>query len=102
MKGSLLRCATGRAVLTSEDEQRRCDGMETAIGPSAYKAGSDAVRKLFADGRKTASLDYAAAVDELAASGDRVAKAVQVEHYAAAAPAIVPELAQPFRPHTTK
>lgn len=102
MKGSLLRCATGRAVLTSEDEQRRCDGMETAIGPNAYKAGSDAVRKLFADDRKTASLDYAAAVDELAASGDRVAKAVQAEHYAAAAPAIVPELAQPFRPHTTK
>lgn len=102
MKGSLLRCATGRAVLTSEDEQRRCNGTETAIGPSAYKAGSDAVRKIFEDNYKTSGLDYAAAVDELAASGDRVAKAVQVEHYSAVTPAIVPELAQPFRPHTTK
>jgi len=102
MKGSLLRCATGRAVLASEEEQRRGDGMETAIGASAYKAGSDAVRKLFADDRKAADLDYAAAVEELAASGDRVAKAVQVEHYTAAAPAIVPALTQPFRPHATK
>lgn len=102
MKGSLLRCATGRAGLASEEEQRRCDGMETAIGATAYKAGSDAVRKLFADDRKAADLDYAAAVEELAASGDRVAKAVQVEHYTAAAPAIVPALTQPFRPHATK
>jgi hypothetical protein len=102
MKGSLLRCATGHAVLASEDEQRRCGGVETAVGTKAYKAGSEAVRKVFADDRKVADLDYAAAVDELAASGDRVAKAVQVDHYSAAAPAIVPELAQPFRPHTQK
>lgn len=102
MKGSLLRCATGRAVLASEDEQRRCDGSETAMGPSAYKAGSDAVRKIFGKDRKTSDLDYAAAVEELAASGDRAAKAVQVEHFTAAAPAIVPELSQPFRPHTVK
>jgi hypothetical protein len=102
MKGSLLRCATGRAVLASEDEQRRCDGIETAIGAAAYAAGTEAVRKVFGKQRKATNLDYAAAVDELAASGDKVAKAVQAEHYATAAPAIVPELAQPFRPHSRR
>lgn len=102
MKGSLLRCATGRAVLASEGEQRRCGGDETAIGAQAYKASSEAVRKVFADDRKTAGLDYAAAVDELAASGDKVAKAAQVSHYAEAAPAMVPALEQPFRPHVQK
>lgn len=102
MKGSLLRCATGRAVLASEDEQRCCDGAETAIGAAAYAAGTEAVRKVFGKQRKAASLDYAAAVDELAASGDKVAKAVQAEHYATAAPAIIPELAQPFRPHSRR
>jgi hypothetical protein len=102
MKGSLLRCAAGRAVLASEDEQRRCNGLETAIGPRAYKAGSDAVRRVFTEDRRVADLDYPAAVDELAASGDRVAKAVQIEHYTEAAPAVVPALAQPFRPHIQK
>lgn len=99
IKGSLLRCATGRAVLASEDEQLHCNGTQTAIGPNAYEAGSEAVRKMFTTNRKTDNLDYPAAVEELAASGDRVAKAVQVEYYQAAAPAVVPALAQPFRPH---
>ncbi len=100
MKGSLLRCATGRSVLASEDEQRRCDGTETAIGAAAYEAGTDAVRKVFGEHRVASNLDYAAAVDELAASGDKVAKAVQARHYLATAPAIVPMLSDPFRPHS--
>lgn len=100
MKGSLLRCATGRAVLASEAEQLGCDGVQTAIGEKAYKAGTEAVRRVFASDRKVADLDYAAAVEELAASGDRVAKAVLAAHYEEAAPAVVPALAQPIRPHS--
>jgi len=102
MQGSRLRCATGRAVLTSEAEQRRCKGTETAIGLAAYQAGPESVRKVFGASRKVAELDYDSAVEELAASGDRVAKAVQMEAYAAVNPAIVPALAQPLRPHTSK
>ncbi|MCC8612018.1 hypothetical protein LN450_00575, partial [Xanthomonas euvesicatoria pv. euvesicatoria] len=100
MKGSLVRCATGRAVLASEAEQRQCDGVQTAIGEKAYNAGTDAVRRVFASDRKVANLDYAAAVEELAASGDPVAKAVLAAHYAEAAPAVVPALEQPIRPHS--
>ena len=99
MKGSLLRCATGRAVLTSEAEQMSCNGVQTAIGEKAYKAGTEAVRRVFTAERKVANLDYAAAVEELAASGDRVAKEALAAHYAEAAPAVVPALAQPIRPH---
>ncbi|MBC9081089.1 hypothetical protein O0J72_18860 [Stenotrophomonas sp. Sm3212] len=99
MKGSLLRCATGRAVLESEAQQRLCDGVETAIGENAYKAASAGIRTVFTDKRKAANLDYAAAVEELAASGDRVAKATLEAHYAEVAPAVAPALAQPIRPH---
>ncbi|ODS90375.1 MAG: transcriptional regulator [Comamonas sp. SCN 65-56] len=102
MKGSMLRCATGRAILKSEEEQRRCTGTETAIGPSAYAAAPSAVRTVFGSSRKADALDYDTAVTELAASGDRVAKGIQSEAYAATAPAVVPTLSQPLRPHTAK
>lgn len=102
MKGDRVRCAMGRAVITSEAEQRNCNGIETAIGLAAYEAGSESVRTVFGASRKAADLDYDSAVDELAASGDRVAKAVQAEAYALTHPAIVPALAQPLRPHSTQ
>lgn len=101
IKGSRVRCATGRAVLVSEDAQRGCKGNETAIGEAAYNAGSDAVRLMFSTDRKTQDLDYDAAVEELASSGDRVAKAAQEAFFEESAPAVVPALAAPFRPHTT-
>jgi hypothetical protein len=102
MKGDRVRCAMGRAVITSEAEQRDCKGTETAIGLAAYEAGSESVRTVFGASRKAADLDYDSAVDELAASGDRVAKAVQAEAYALTHPAIIPALAEPLRPHSTK
>ncbi len=85
--------------MESEAQQRLCDGVETAIGENAYKAASAAIRTVFTDKRKAANLDYAAAVEELAASGDRVAKATLEAHYAEVAPAVAPALAQPIRPH---
>lgn len=102
MKGDRVRCATGRAVIESEIEQRNCKGTETAIGLTAYEEGPQSVRTVFGASRKIAALDYDTAVEELAASNDRVAKAVQAEAYAASNPAIVRSLATPLRPHTTK
>lgn len=101
MKGAKVRCAVGRAVLISEAEQRRCDGVQTAIGASAYAAASDSVQTLFTEARVTQDLDYDAAVTELAASGDRIAKATETAAYAASTPAVVPALSQPLRPHST-
>lgn len=100
MKGDMLRCATGRAVLNSEEEQLRCSGTETAIGAAAYEVAPRAVRTVFSSSRKADALDYDSAVTELAASGDLIAKAVQTESYAATAPAVVPALQQPLRPHS--
>jgi len=102
MKGDLVRCATGRAVVRSEIEQRLCKGTETAIGQTAYQDGPQSVRTVFGASRKIAAFDYDTAVEELAASNDKVAKAVQAEAYASANPAIVPSLTKPLRPHSTE
>lgn len=100
MKGDMLRCATGRAVLSSEKEQRRCSGTETALGAIAYGVAPRAVRTLFGSSRKADDLDYDSAVIELAASGDPVAKGAQTEAYAATVPAVIPALHRPLRPHS--
>lgn len=100
MKGERVRCATGRSVTASEAEQRICKGTESRIGPAAYKAGSDAVRTLFGNSRTADNLDYDAAVEELSASGDKVAKAALEDAYASSRPAVVPSLSQPLRPHS--
>jgi hypothetical protein len=58
----------------AENEQKRCNGKETALGEVAYKEATDAVKALFGTGRKRASLDYESAVKELADRGDKSAK----------------------------
>lgn len=45
MQGDRVRCSVSRGVLSSESEQCRCGGAETAIGQSANDNGSDAVRR---------------------------------------------------------
>jgi class 3 adenylate cyclase len=98
MQGDRVRCSVSRGVLASEDEQCRCNGVETAIGQTAYDTGSDAVRKLFGKSRKVADLDYDTAVDSLEAEGDKVAKDAAIAAYAVAAPAMAKAVEQPFRP----
>jgi len=98
MQGDRVRCSVSRGVLASEDEQCRCNGVETAIGQSAYDAGSDGVRKLFGKTRKCADLDYDTAVDALAAEGDKIAKDAAIAAYSVAAPAMAKAVEQPFRP----
>ncbi|MEQ1513791.1 MAG: adenylate/guanylate cyclase domain-containing protein [Lysobacteraceae bacterium] len=100
MKGDKIRCSTGRAVYSSEEEQKRCNGTQSAIGADAYKSASTAVKELFGASRLANGLSYNAAVDQLNAAGDRVAKAVYTEAMQVHAPAIVPSLSEPLRPHS--
>lgn len=88
MQGDRVRCAVSRGVRRSETEQGRCGDRETAIGPGAYDAGTQAVRDLFGKGRKIADLDYDTAVDALAENGDDTAKAARAAGLAVAAPAV--------------
>jgi class 3 adenylate cyclase len=75
IKGELVRCSVSRGVLAAEQEQSRCSGTETGIGPSAYGGGSDAVRSVFGAARKRSNLDYETAVQELAAGNDKAGRA---------------------------
>ncbi len=99
MQGSRVRCSTGRSVLLSEAEQKRCDGTQSAIGQSAYDEGPPSVRKLFGSSRRVANLTYDVALEALAAEDDSTAKAARAVLYAAASPAIARAAETPFRPH---
>ncbi len=59
--GEMIRCAISRSVLTSENEQLRCNGRETAIGTSLDKHAPQVFRDLFGSRRKRADFDYAIA-----------------------------------------
>jgi len=65
VKGEMIRCCISRSVLASEDEQRRCNGRETAIGPTLDKHAPQSFRDLFGSSRKRADFDYEAAEEAL-------------------------------------
>jgi hypothetical protein len=56
-----VRCSVSRATCVSEDEQRRCNGRETAIGETAFASGGVLIQHLFRGSRKAVGLTYAAA-----------------------------------------
>ncbi len=58
VKGEKIRCCISRAVLTSEEEQLRCNGSQTAIGLSAKGNASASIANLFGDTRRCSSLIY--------------------------------------------
>lgn len=99
MQGSRIRCSTGRSVLNSEKEQKRCNGEQTAIGQKAYDDGPSSVRKLFASSRRISNLSYDVALESLAAENNAVAKVARAAVYAASSPAIVKAAEAPFRPY---
>lgn len=99
LHGDRVRCAVSRGVRTSEAEQLRCTANDTAIGESAYNAGTDAVRDLFGPQRKVADLDYNEAVDALADGGDETAKAMKRSAYVAAAPAVARSTETEVKPY---
>ncbi|RWL91019.1 MAG: transcriptional regulator [Mesorhizobium sp.] len=100
MQGDRVRCSTGRAVLGSEAEQKRCNGDQTAIGKAAYDAGPESVRKLFGTSRRKSGLTYDVVLEALTAEGDKVAKAAHAAAYAVSSPAIARAAEEPFRPHS--
>ena len=99
MQGDRVRCSVSRGVRRSESEQGRCDDQETAIGPSAYDAGTQAVRDLFGATRKIADLDYDIAVDALAENNDKTAKAARAAAFVVAAPAVAKAADTLIKPH---
>ncbi|MES1975594.1 MAG: adenylate/guanylate cyclase domain-containing protein [Pseudomonadota bacterium] len=99
MHGDRVRCSVSRGVLASEDEQTRCSGNETAIGASAYDAGTQSVRDLFGSKRKVRGLDYNEAVEALSEKGDKTAQAVKQAAFATAAPAIASASDRTVRPY---
>ncbi|HZG18852.1 MAG TPA: adenylate/guanylate cyclase domain-containing protein [Herbaspirillum sp.] len=103
IKGDRVRCAVSRGVLTSEVEQGRCTGTQTAIGPLAYDKASQAVKDLFNDNRKVSDLDYNEATEALSNSGDEDAKASRNSGFekAAASPAIIKAADREVRPHAS-
>ena len=77
IKGELVRCSASRGVVAAEQEQSRCSGTETAIGPIGYESSNDAVRAVFGKSRKRSGLTYDIAVKELADRDDGAAKAAR-------------------------
>ncbi|MFD1975405.1 transcriptional regulator [Mesorhizobium kowhaii] len=102
MQGDRVRCSTGRAVLGSEDEQKRCTGEQTAIGQTAYDAGPASVRTLFGTSRLKSGLTYDVVLEALAADENKVAKAIHAAAYAVVSPAIAKAAEAPFRPYSEK
>ena len=99
MQGDRVRCAVSRGVLASEAEQKGCDGTETAIGPDAYAAGSEAVRQVFGKRRQCVGLTYDVAVEALTAERDTTAKAAAAAAYAVSSPALARSIERPLQPH---
>lgn len=65
IKGERTRCCISRSVLASEDEQLRCGGRQTAIGPELYEYAPAALQTLFGTARRRSDFDYAAAQEAL-------------------------------------
>ncbi len=97
VKGAMIRCAVGCSVLESEEQQKRCDGDETAIGQSAYDAATSAVQTAFGASRKRAGHTYEVALDELADKADATAKAAKAVAKAAAAGSLLQSSPAPAR-----
>lgn len=68
VKGEMIRCAISRTVLRSEVEQLRCNGTQTAIGPSLAKHAPEALAALFGGIRRRSDLDYNEALKALDSS----------------------------------
>jgi len=100
MRQDRVRCATGRCVLASEERQKVCSGIETAIGDVAYKEANTAIRDLFGKDQVVENLNYDAAVSGLAAGEDKEAKLVESLARVAAVPTVVQT--PPLRPYFRK
>lgn len=65
IRGEKIRCAVSRAIISAENEQRKCSGTETAIGLMAYNNASAEVQNVFGKARRRGGLNYGVAVNEI-------------------------------------
>lgn len=94
-----VRAAASRATCVSEAEQRRCDGIETAIGEAAFAASPAVIRQIFISDRKVPNLDHDAA--------DLLLGTMQSPHVSTGVVpdpmrAHAPDAAPPMRAHDTR
>jgi len=85
VKGKRIRCCISRSVLASEDEQLRCSGRQTAIGPTLNKHAPAGLKALFGASRRCSDFDYAAAEQALKPKDERSASSIGAAATAAAA-----------------
>jgi class 3 adenylate cyclase len=97
--GDRIRCSVSRATLSSEIEQTRCGGSETAIGPCAFEEAGAAVRKLFGKSRVVSLLDFNEAAEALASQGDTKAAETKQAALSTALPAVARAAERVVRPH---
>ena len=64
IKGELIRCAIGRAVLVSEGEQKLCAGTDSGFGPVANKHAPAWLKNWFGAARRVAGVTYTAVVQK--------------------------------------
>lgn len=101
LKNDRVRCSVSRGVLESENQQKRCTGVETAIGADALKVASDAVKTLFGTQRKVKNLDFNEAAEALSDAGDQRASVIRQETYAKT-PAVLAATQREIRPYCEK
>lgn len=101
LKSDRVRCSVSRGVLESENQQKRCTGVETAIGADALKVASDAVKTLFGAQRKVKDLDFNEAAEALSDAGDKRASVIRQETYAKT-PAVLAATQREIRPYCEK
>jgi class 3 adenylate cyclase len=100
LKGDMVRCSISRAVIESENQQLRCDGLQTAIGKTAYDNADDSIKKLFTSNRKQSNLDYNEVVEFLSEEDEDTGKSAKAEAFATSTPSIIASAAHQIRPHT--
>ncbi|MCQ8781633.1 adenylate/guanylate cyclase domain-containing protein [Mangrovibrevibacter kandeliae] len=99
VQGSRTRCSIGRTVIGAENEQKRCDGSETAIGKAAYDAGPASVRTLFGVNRLKPGLTYDVVMESLEADNNAAAKAIRAASAVLSTPAAARAAETTFRPY---
>ena len=77
IKGEMVRCCISRSVLRAEEEQLRCNGRQTAVGPTLNKFAPQAFKDLFGLGRRRSDFDYDVATQALTQAENSAKSAVR-------------------------
>jgi class 3 adenylate cyclase len=65
VKGDMVRCCISRSVLASEEQQLRCSGTQTAIGPTTASEAPAWITQWFGSSRRQSGVTYDAALSRL-------------------------------------